>query len=61
MISNHVLEKERQKEILYDMSFLFNEIINKRVSLSSIFFTMLCHETLRNACSVTHEPQAFAG
>ena len=34
------------------LAFLLNKIVNKRVSLSSIFFTMFCHETLRNACSV---------
>jgi len=37
MISNHVLEKERQKRFCMILVFLFNKIVNKRVSLSSIF------------------------
>ena len=45
-------QNDKNNAIWY-LSFLLNKIVNKRVSLSSIFFTMFCHEALRNACSVS--------
>ena len=45
--------KKWGNDAVWYLSFLLNKIVNKRVSLSSIFFTMFCHKTLRNACSVT--------
>jgi len=43
--------KNDKNDALWYLSFLSNKIVNKRVSLSFIFFTMFCHETWRNACS----------
>jgi len=54
MIPNHVMEKKDKDNTVCYFPFLLNKGANKRVSLSSIFFTMFCHKTLTNACSVCY-------